>query len=265
MQGTTFDATVVRVVDGDTIRVAVPGGSEESLRILSIDTEESRAGGSKPMTPFGVKAKEEAERLFKPGDTVTLEFPGSEPLEQCFKIHRGKFDRLLVYALTADEDDFQEHMIRSGFSPYFMKYGYAIDPDKHRRYQAAEREAQTADRGVWNQIAVNQIELRNYAALGVWWQLRARVIEEYRQVRSNPGTTILNPRLDHQEITESAVAGESARIFLELSEIRLVGGRHGLIDVGSQDRPFDVFIPRIDEPNGDQILTLAHQSVRFRR
>lgn len=255
MAGTTLNARVVSVVDGDTIRVAIPDG-EESLRILSLDTEESRAGGSKPKTPFGLKAKAEAERLFTAGDTVTLEFAGSEPLEECLRIHRGKFDRLLVYVSTADGDDFQEHMIRSGFSPYFMKYGYAVDPDKHRRYHAAEREAQMADRGVWNQIAVNQSELRNYAALGVWWQLRAKVIEEYRRFRATHGTEVLEPRLDYDTITTLAAADSNARLFLELSEMTRVGGRHGLIRVGSQDRPFDVFIPRIDEPDGEKLVTL---------
>ena len=144
MPGTSLNARVVRVVDGDTIRVEIPDG-EESLRILSLDTEESRAGGSKPKTPFGLEAKKEAERLFTAGDTVTLEFPGSESLEECLRSHRGKFDRLLIYVLTANGDDFQEHMIRLGFSPYFMKYGYAVDLDKHRRYQTAEREAQIAE------------------------------------------------------------------------------------------------------------------------
>ena len=255
MPGTTLSVRVVRVVDGDTIRVEIPNG-EESLRILSLDTEESRAGGSKPKTPFGLKAKAEAERLFTAGDTVTLEFPGSEPLDECLRIHRGKFDRLLVYVFTADGDDFQEHMIQSGFSPYFIKYGNAVDPDKHRRYQAAEREAQIADRGVWNQIAVNQAELRNYAALGVWWQLRAKVIEEYRQFRATHGTEVLETRLDYDKIATLAAAGANARLILELSEITRVGGRHGLIRVGSQDRPFDIFIPRIDEPDGEQIVTL---------
>ena len=52
IQGTTVEATVSRVVDGDTIRVFLPRQSDdESLRILALDTEESRASGSKPVTP----------------------------------------------------------------------------------------------------------------------------------------------------------------------------------------------------------------------
>ena len=62
VKGTTIEATVVRVVDGDTIRVEV-NGKEESLRILSLDTEESNAS-PKPVSPWGKEAKKEAEKLF---------------------------------------------------------------------------------------------------------------------------------------------------------------------------------------------------------
>jgi len=48
--------------------------------------------------------------------------------------------------------DFQEVMIREGYSPYFMKYGNAELEDFHKKYQLAEREAQTETLGVWDQI-----------------------------------------------------------------------------------------------------------------
>ena len=133
IKGTKVDATVVRVVDGDTIRVKVKG-QEESLRILSIDTEESNAGSSKAVSPWGKEAKKEAEKLFKVGDKVKLEFPGDEPAKECLQRYRGNYGRLLVFVYLEDGTDFQEHMIKKGFSPYFMKYGYAALPDNHERY-----------------------------------------------------------------------------------------------------------------------------------
>jgi micrococcal nuclease len=57
--GTSVKATVTRVVDGDTIVVALDGTSEH-LRLLALDTEESHRGGTKPVTPWGKAAKEEA-------------------------------------------------------------------------------------------------------------------------------------------------------------------------------------------------------------
>jgi hypothetical protein len=52
MPGTTLEVPVDRPVDGDTVRVLINGRSE-ALRILALDTEESRPGGDKPMTPWG--------------------------------------------------------------------------------------------------------------------------------------------------------------------------------------------------------------------
>jgi micrococcal nuclease len=261
MSGTRLDTEVVRVVDGDTIRAVVNGG-EESLRILALDTEESNAGGSKPETPWGHEAKGEAKRLVSPGDTVSLEFPGSEPLDLCLRKYRGNFGRLLVYVYLADGADYQEHMIRSGYSPYFTKYGYAEFADNHERYITAEREAQAASDddggiGVWNQLRVNGQEVRNYAALGVWWYLRAEIIQAYRRLkRSNPALPLYNSRLDFEEIEMLAKQGAEATIFTELRSYRRVGGQHAVVAIGSQRQPFQVFIRNAAGANGQQILRL---------
>ena len=122
IKGTTIETKVVRVVDGDTIRVEV-NSTEESLRILSLDTEESNGASSKPVSPWGKEAKKEAEKLFKAGDNVKLEFPGDESVEECVKKYRGNYGRLLVFVYLDDGTDFQEHMFQKGFSPYFVKYG----------------------------------------------------------------------------------------------------------------------------------------------
>ena len=50
-EGTTLKATVSRVVDGDTLVVDIDG-SEEKLRLASLDTEESNRGSDKPVTPW---------------------------------------------------------------------------------------------------------------------------------------------------------------------------------------------------------------------
>lgn len=98
VQGTTVEATVSRVVDGDTIGVFLPNAdNDESLRILALDTEESRASSGKPVTPWGKQAKARAEEFFSAGDKVTLEFPGNEDLATCLQRYRGNFGRLLVF------------------------------------------------------------------------------------------------------------------------------------------------------------------------
>lgn len=255
ISGTHITVRFSRVVDGDTIRVFLPDqDKDESLRILALDTEESYAGGSKPVTPWGKAAKQRAEAFFDGAQEVTIEFPGNEDLAACVRKYRGNYGRLLTYVYR-DGVDFQESMIREGFSPYFMKYGNADFSDHHRRYVAAELAAQSAKLGVWDQLGVNGSEMRNYAALGTWWRLRARVIDEYRALKARV-PSLLNIRLDYDAIVDKARAGEAVTIFTEFNAIRRVGGEHGLISYGGHDRPFSLFIPEMDSDTGQQIIHL---------
>jgi micrococcal nuclease len=256
IEGTTVDATVVRVVDGDTIRVKVQG-EEESLRILALDTEESNPGSPKPVSPWGKQAKKEAEKLFKADDKVKLQFPGNESVDECLQKYRGNYGRLLVFVYLDNGTDFQEHMIEKGFSPYFMKYGYAALPDNHERYMQAEKQAQIGNRGVWNQIEVNGSEVRNYAALGVWWYLRAEIIQNYRRFKqTNADATVFNTRLDYEKVLELAKKEEEATIFTELRNPKRIAGNNMFIGIGSVEKPFSLFIPKVDEAAGLEIMSL---------
>ena len=258
-RGTTIEATVSRVVDGDTIRVFLPGVEKDrSLRILAIDTEESNIGSNKAITPWGDRAKERAEEFFKPNDIITLEFPGDEDIETCLKRYRGNFGRLLVFVNKAGID-FQETMIAEGYSPYFVKYGNAIFPDKHQQYIQAERKAQQKNIGIWNQVAVNHEEIQNYAALGTWWQLRARIIDDYRHIKPLH-ENLFNSRLDFLTLIEKAQrhAQEKVTIFTELRSIRRISKHSGLIKIGSVQQPFSLFLPDLDSETGQEIVALLN-------
>lgn len=255
LKGTHVEVTFSRVVDGDTIRVALPGAAkDESLRILCLDTEESHSGGGKPVTPWGHAAKARAEDFFQGVQTLVIEFPGDEPLTTCVEKYRGNYGRLLVY-VHREGVDYQETMIQEGYSPYFVKYGRAQFAGHHRRYVKAEQTAQRQRLGVWDQMGVNGGERRNYAALGCWWQLRGRIIEDYRRVRALDDS-ILNPRLDYARISAMARGAETATIFTEMRTVTRVGGHSGLIGMGSVDRPFNLFLPDMDSEAGRAVVNL---------
>ena len=257
--GTTIQVPFVRVVDGDTIRVTVDDGNgnvtEEPLRILALDTEESNGGGNKPVTPHGHAAKAEAERFFENQAIVQLEFPSDDPLDVSLQKHRGNFGRLLVFVQRLDGADFQDHMIRAGFSPYFVKYGYAAIESKHNRYIDAERQAQANHVGIWDQVTVNGSEINNYGLLKTWWTLRADVIAVYRRFVAD-GSPILNTRLDYQKLVELSANGDTATIFTEIRELRRVGGIHMAANIGSQSQPFQLFIPEFESDAGQRIIRL---------
>lgn len=252
-EGTTIDTTVDRVVDGDTLAVPLQG-QDERLRLLCLDTEESNAGSDKPVTPLGKKAKEEAMRFFPEGAAVTLEFPGTEPVEVALRRHRDNFGRLLVF-VHRDGQDFQQHMIETGYSPYFMKYGHAEFASHRQRYLEAERAAQAANLGVWDQITSNGSEMRNYATLGAWWALRGAIIDDYRQRRAED-PSLLNSRLDYEELARLAEQGQEAVVFTELAGVTRVGQHRAVVDIGSRHQPFKLFIPDIEHDAGQALLTL---------
>lgn len=255
-EGTTVQAPFERVVDGDTIRVLLPPSNVSTpIRLTALDTEESNPGGTKPVTPWGIKTKEFTLQYFEGASTVTLEFPGTEPFEVALVKHKDNFGRLLAFVHKGDED-YQELAIEQGYSPYFMKYGHAPFAGHRARYERAERSAQRQARGLWDQVAVNGREMRNYAALGTWWRLRGELIEHFRALRAQD-PTLYDTRLDYAELERKAAAGETVTVFSELRELTPTrGGDNTIVDIGSQEQPFKFFIPNSDVGPGREIVQL---------
>lgn len=255
--GTTIEATVVRVVDGDTIRVQLPYlEHEKSLRLLNLETEESNSGSNKSITPWGQQAKERAEKFFQPQDQVTLEYPGNEPADICHRRYQDNYGRPLLL-IHKQGVDYQEVMIREGYSPYFNKYGNAVFPEYHQRYQQAEREAQQANLGVWDQLAVNGEYIHNYAALGIWWGLRAEIIDGFRQYKVHQ-PNLLNSRLDFEEIVARAQYQEKVVVFTELRSLRRITAKSARIEIGSVKQPFSLYLPNTESPGGKAVVNLLN-------
>jgi len=82
--GPTQEATLVRVVDGDTIRVEV-GGTEERVRYIGIDTPELTSSVPATPDPYGSAATDANARLLS-GGRIVLERDVSE---------RDRYGRLL--------------------------------------------------------------------------------------------------------------------------------------------------------------------------
>lgn len=83
--GAGYQATVVKVVDGDTIDVKVESWANTpfetiSLRIAGIDTPECSKAHAKcaKELALGVKAQSYARTLAKPGDAVAFQYLGHD-------------------------------------------------------------------------------------------------------------------------------------------------------------------------------------------
>lgn len=123
---------ISRVVDGDTIIVA----PNTRVRLLGIDTPET-VRPEHPVEPFGPEATAFTRRFLADG-TARLTFD------------RERFDRFgrhLAY-VWVDGQLLNEELLRAGLARWEPQFNYA-EPMK-RRFKAAQREAQDAQRGVWS-------------------------------------------------------------------------------------------------------------------
>jgi len=121
---------ILRIVDGDTIRVMYEG-REEPVRLLRINTPERDQPGYKEST--------EALRRLIGGRQVVLEF------ERPGELERDKYGRILAY-VVADGVNVNIEMMRTGWSKLYTKYGegkYAAE------FRKAEEEARREGRGLW--------------------------------------------------------------------------------------------------------------------
>ena len=130
------EATVVTVVDGDTIIVTIDG-VKENVRLLGINTPET-VKRNWPIECYGPEASKLTKSLLPPGTAVRLE----RDIEA-----RDAYNRLLAYVYRKDDDLFINlELVRQGDARELsFKPNTAHATDFHN----AALEAQTANRGLW--------------------------------------------------------------------------------------------------------------------
>jgi micrococcal nuclease len=134
------NATVTEVVDGDTVVVDIdgPGGDDERLRLIGIDTPESVAT-DRPNECFGKEASAQTAALLPVGTPVRIE-RDVEP--------RDRYDRLLGYVYRASDGLFvNEDLVTQGFAE---AKAFAPNTTYEPRFEAAEARARGANLGLWS-------------------------------------------------------------------------------------------------------------------
>jgi len=126
-------ASVVRVVDGDTIVVRVSGFYERVVRYIGIDAPESTRSRK---DCFGEQAKE-IHRQIAEGKTLRLERDTSEA---------DRFGRLLRYAYLPDGTMMNELLVRMGVA---IARSYPPDTKHQAQLRLAESQAHAEGRGLW--------------------------------------------------------------------------------------------------------------------
>jgi micrococcal nuclease len=132
--GSTTSATVVETIDGDTVVVQFADGTDDTVRLLGVDTPETHHP-TKPVQCFGPEASDYTRaRLL--GQPVTLERDAET---------RDIYGRLLMY-VSLDGERFNDELLRLGYARLLV-----IPPNgAHARAMLAEElDARAAQRGLW--------------------------------------------------------------------------------------------------------------------
>ena len=130
-------ATVVGVVDGDTIDVRV-GGRDERVRLIGIDTPETKRPDT-PVECFGPEATAFTTSLLPDGTAVTL----TRDVEA-----RDDYGRLLAYVHRVRDGLFvNEALVRGGYAQPFT---YPPNVTYADRFVEAARDAEARRAGLWS-------------------------------------------------------------------------------------------------------------------
>lgn len=130
-------ATVVRVVDGDTLNVRLENGVEEKVRLLLVDTPET-VHPNKPEQPFGREASNFAKEMMPEGSKVHIELDVGE---------RDKYGRLLAY-IWIEQKMFNELLLEKGLAR--VAYVYAPNTKYVDRFYEVQQKAQQQEIGIWS-------------------------------------------------------------------------------------------------------------------
>jgi len=135
----TTPATVVRVVDGDTIEVEIEGETYK-VRYIGIDTPET-VDPRRPVGCFGEEASA-ANKALVEGLTVGLEKDVS---------NTDIYGRLLRYIWLNDSEMVNAILVREG---YAQSSPYPPDVRHQEQFDQLEAEARSAARGLWGPVCL---------------------------------------------------------------------------------------------------------------
>jgi len=129
-------ATVKRVVDGDTIEIAI-GGKTERVRMIGVDTPETKHP-TKGVECYGPEASAYTEQLLPEGTALRVE----RDVEA-----RDKYGRLLLYVYIADSNVFVNlDLVMNGYArPMVFEPNTAHKSD----FAQAATQAELRNVGLW--------------------------------------------------------------------------------------------------------------------
>lgn len=136
-------ASVLRVVDGDTVSIRIHD-TEETVRLIGIDAPES-VDPRRPVECFGVEASLRLKELLPEKIDVYVASDSTQDT-------RDKYGRLLAYLYLPSGDLVNMRMITEG---YAHEYTYQTPYIHQEAFRRAEGAAKATYAGLWSKTACN--------------------------------------------------------------------------------------------------------------
>jgi micrococcal nuclease len=133
----TTAARLLRVVDGDTVRVRTHG-HDQPVRLIGIDTPETHRPG-RSVECGGPQATAHLKALLVPGERVKLVADRTQDA-------RDRYHRRLAYLLAGRGRDVGQAQLQAGWATVYL---YHHPFARVRRYRRAQARAHAARRGIY--------------------------------------------------------------------------------------------------------------------
>jgi endonuclease YncB( thermonuclease family) len=128
---------VVKVIDGDTIKVDI-GGKIETVRLIGMDTPEIAHPNHPQNDYFGPEAAQYAKQLLENQSVYLI----PDPMQS----NRDKYDRLLRYVFLEDGTLINAKLIAEGYA-----YNYIYEPFQFmKQFDYLEKQAKEKQLGLWS-------------------------------------------------------------------------------------------------------------------
>jgi micrococcal nuclease len=138
-----LEATVTKVVDGDTVDVRLRDGTADTVRIIGLDTPETK----KPNTPvecYGPQATAFAQRELADKNVWLVPDPTQDRRDR----YDRRLDHILIPAAGGSPTNYTEEAIAGGYGIHYIYNGtpsiFATE------YAAAQARAKAAGAGFWS-------------------------------------------------------------------------------------------------------------------
>ncbi len=186
--GVKYRVKVVDVIDGDTIDVLLPNGSTGRIRLLGVDTPETRPDRNRineydnitdteSLAVWGEKAEEFAKSWLE-NQTIYIQFDKEAGLY-------GYYGRLLAYVYMLNGTDFNAELLRRGYARVYVEGNFS----KKEEYLKIEKMAMENKTGLWSCMLETGVIIA-YVHYNAYGDDRYNLNDEYVIISNNGNTSV---------------------------------------------------------------------------